>query len=110
GSRLKVALMARCWGDAVSPGVGVATVGLLRRLGVTVESPASQPCCGQPQFNSGYHAAARTLARHTLQAFAGCETIVTPSGSCAAMVKLEYPELLHDEPVWHERALDLAPR
>jgi L-lactate dehydrogenase complex protein LldE len=107
---LKVSLMITCLGDALFPEVGVATVRLLRRLGVTVDFPAAQTCCGQPHFNSGYHDHARDLARHAFNAFANGQTVVTPSGSCAAMVKLEYPELFHDDPAWHDRAVDLARR
>ena len=100
--------MVTCLGDALFPDVGVATVTLLRRLGVGVDFPAAQTCCGQPHFNSGYHDEARALARHTITAFAESPLVVTPSGSCAAMVKLEYPELFHDDPAWHARALELA--
>src|SRR6266498_3226763 len=57
--------MITCLGDAFFPDVGVATVRLLRRLGVTVSFPAAQTCCGQPHFNSGYHDEARALARPT---------------------------------------------
>jgi L-lactate dehydrogenase complex protein LldE len=107
---LHVSLMVTCLGDALFPEVGIATVRLLRRLGVEVDFPASQTCCGQPHFNSGYRADARDLAKHTIQAFASGRTVVTPSGSCAAMVKLEYPELFHDDLVWHGRAEELAHR
>jgi L-lactate dehydrogenase complex protein LldE len=107
---MNVSLMITCLGDALFPDVGVATVRLLRRLGVAVDFPPAQTCCGQPHFNSGYHADARELARHTLRAFDNGRLVVTPSGSCAAMVKLEYPELLHDEPRWRRRAEDLAQR
>jgi L-lactate dehydrogenase complex protein LldE len=102
--------MITCLGDALFPDVGVATVRLLRRLGVEVGFPPSQTCCGQPHFNSGYHDDARALARHTIQAFANGQMVVTPSGSCAAMVKLEYPELFHQDLVWHGRAEELAQR
>ncbi len=108
---MKVSLMITCLGDALFPDVGVATVKLLRRLGVEVDFPASQTCCGQPHFNSGFHRDARDLARHAIKAFSrGHHLVVTPSGSCAAMVKLEYPELFHDDLVWHGRAEDLARR
>jgi L-lactate dehydrogenase complex protein LldE len=107
---LDVALMVTCLGDALFPDVGVATVRLLRRLGVRVRFPVAQTCCGQPHFNSGFHDDARTLARHTIEAFAGGLPVVTPSGSCAAMVKLEYPELFHADPAWHARAVELAGR
>ena len=75
----KVSLLVTCLGDALFPDVGVATVRLLRRLGVEVDFPPGQTCCGQPHFNSGYHQGARALARHTIQAFANGQTVVTPS-------------------------------
>jgi L-lactate dehydrogenase complex protein LldE len=102
--------MITCLGDAFFPDVGVATVRLLKRLGIGVTFPEAQTCCGQPHFNSGYHDEARALARHTIATFADAPLVVTPSGSCAAMVKLEYPELFHADPTWHARALDLASR
>ncbi len=107
---MNVSLMITCLGDALFPDVGVATVKLLRRLGVRVDFPASQTCCGQPHFNSGFHDHARTVARHTITTFAGSPLVVTPSGSCAAMVKHEYPELFHDDAAWHDRAVELAAR
>jgi L-lactate dehydrogenase complex protein LldE len=106
----KVSLMVTCLGDGLFPEVGVATVRLLRRLGVMVDFPGSQTCCGQPHFNSGFRNDAKDLAQHTIRAFDNTETVVCPSGSCAAMVKLEYPELFHQDPVWHERAVNLAKR
>lgn len=102
--------MVTCLGDVFFPEVGIATVRLLRRLGVRVDFPKAQTCCGQPHFNSGFHADARELARHTISVFARSPLVVTPSGSCAAMVKLEYPELFHDDLIWHGRAEDLARR
>jgi L-lactate dehydrogenase complex protein LldE len=105
-----VSLLVTCLGDAFFPAVGVATVRLLRRLGVRVDFPQAQTCCGQPHFNSGYHGEARDLARHTLRAFDNGRLVVAPSGSCAAMVKLEYPHLFHDDPTWGARARDLAGR
>jgi L-lactate dehydrogenase complex protein LldE len=107
---VKVSLMVTCLGDVFFPEVGIATVNLLRRLGIDVGFPAAQTCCGQPHFNSGFHHEARRLAMHTIQVFSGDRLVVTPSGSCAAMVKLEYPHLLHDDLVWHGRAEDLARR
>jgi L-lactate dehydrogenase complex protein LldE len=107
---LKVSLMVTCLGDAFFPDVGAATVRLLRRLGVTVDFPQAQTCCGQPLFNSGYKTEARDVARHTIRAFENGQPVVTPSGSCAAMVKLEYPELFLEDLVWHGRAEDLARR
>ncbi|HEV3204060.1 MAG TPA: (Fe-S)-binding protein [Gemmataceae bacterium] len=102
--------MITCLADTFFPEVGVATVRLLRRLGVEVDFPQQQTCCGQPHYNSGYHPDARAIAKHTILAFANGQPLITPSGSCAAMVKREYPELFRDDLVWHDRAEDLAHR
>jgi L-lactate dehydrogenase complex protein LldE len=90
------AFMVTCLGDVFYPEVGERIVRLLRRLGVRVEFPAGQTCCGLPLFNSGYHAAAAALARRTLGLFRDAELVVVPSGSCAWMVKHEYPGLMAD--------------
>jgi L-lactate dehydrogenase complex protein LldE len=107
---MRVSLLITCLGDLFFPQAGVSTVRLLRRLGVAVDFPAGQTCCGQPHFNSGYHDEARKIARHTISVFHQDQLVVTPSGSCAAMVKLEYPELFHDDKIWHSRANSLAAR
>lgn len=93
-----VALMITCLADMFYPEIGERIVRLLRRLGVTVTLPAGQTCCGLPLFNSGYHAEAAAVARRTVKLFADAEAVVVPSGSCAWMVKHEYPGLLKDDP------------
>jgi L-lactate dehydrogenase complex protein LldE len=107
---LKLSLMITCLGDVIRPDAGKAVVRILRRLGHAVDFPAAQTCCGQPMFNSGYAELAREQAKHTIRVFEGAETVVVPSGSCAAMVKVEYPHLLHDDQAWHARAVALAER
>ena len=88
--------MITCLADLFYPEVGEKIVRLLRRLGVTVTFPAGQTCCGLPLFNSGYHAGAATVARRTIALFRDAEQVVVPSGSCAWMVKHEYPGLMTD--------------
>jgi len=73
-------------------------VRLLRRFGAEPVFPKGQTCCGQPAFNVGYEAQARAAAEHFLWEFDGDDPIVTPSGSCAAMVKHHYPWLFRDDP------------
>lgn len=90
---MRVALFATCVNDALFPGTAVAVVRLLERLGVTVDFPSAQSCCGQPQYNTGYRRACEPLARRTARAFAGYDHVVTPSGSCVAMVREHYPRL-----------------
>jgi L-lactate dehydrogenase complex protein LldE len=91
----RVALFVTCLVDLLYPEVGEATVALLEDQGVRVDFPQGQTCCGQPPFNSGFHEAARRMARTLLDAFSDAEAVVTPSGSCAAMVRVHYPRLFH---------------
>jgi L-lactate dehydrogenase complex protein LldE len=102
--------MITCLGDCVRPQAGMAVVRILRRLGHELDFPHAQTCCGQPMFNSGYRELAREQAKHTIRAFEGEAPVIVPSGSCAAMVKVEYPHLLEDDPAWHGRARALAER
>jgi len=88
--------MVTCLADVFYPEVGEKIVHLLRGLGVTVDFPAGQTCCGLPLFNSGYHADAAAVARRTIAIFRDAEQVVVPSGSCAWMVKHEYPGLMTD--------------
>jgi len=107
---LKLSLMITCLGDVIRPDAGKAVVRILRRLGHTIDFPQAQTCCGQPMFNSGYVDLARQQAKYTIGVFAGDSPVIVPSGSCAAMVKVEYPHLLEGDAEWHARALDLASR
>jgi L-lactate dehydrogenase complex protein LldE len=84
---VRVALFITCFNDTLFPEVGRATVRVLERLGVQVEFPAGQTCCGQMHFNSGYHDACVPLVRRFAEVFAGYEAVVTPSASCAGMVR-----------------------
>ncbi len=107
---MKLSLMITCLGDCVRPAAGQAVVKVLRRLGHELDFPESQTCCGQPMFNSGYADMAREQAKHTIRVFEGENPVIVPSGSCAAMVKTEYPHLLEHDKTWHERANQLASR
>jgi L-lactate dehydrogenase complex protein LldE len=92
---MRVALFIPCFVDQFFPNVGIAMVKVLRRLNVDVDFPEKQTCCGQPAFNTGYWDEARQLAKRYCEVFADAEAIVSPSGSCVAMVRNFYPELLN---------------
>jgi L-lactate dehydrogenase complex protein LldE len=103
-SSLRVGLFVTCLVDLTRPSIGFAAVKLLEDAGCKVIVPA-QTCCGQPAFNSGDRATARAIALRTIEAFADCDYVVAPSGSCAGMLAKHYPELFADEP---EMALKAA--
>ena len=87
GVTRRVQLMATCLCDAFYDDTARATVEVLEFLGVTLEFPAGQTCCGQPAFNGGDWVASRKVVRHTLKTFAGDCPVLLPSGSCAAMLR-----------------------
>ena len=87
---MRVALMVTCLNDALFPGTGAAVVRLLRRLGVEVDFPEAQTCCGQPMVNTGYLDEAVPVVRTFVDAFAGYDAIVTPSGSCAGSARHQH--------------------
>src|SRR5438874_1091107 len=106
----RVALLVTCLVDLFRPSVGFAAVKLLEQAGCTVDVPRAQTCCGQPAYNSGDRADAKAIARQIIAAFAGYDYVVVPSGSCAGMVKVHYPELFADEPATLAQAQELASR
>lgn len=93
----KVSLFVTCIVDMVYPNTGMSVVDILEHIGIQVDFPMEQTCCGQPAFNAGHRADAKTVAKQFLKAFKDSEVIVAPSGSCAAMVLHEYPTLFTPE-------------
>lgn len=106
----RVALLVTCLVDLFRPSIGFAAVKLLEAAGCTVEVPRAQVCCGQPAYNSGDKPDAKAIARQIIAAFAGYDYVVAPSGSCAGMVRVHYPELFADEPATLPAAAALAAR
>jgi L-lactate dehydrogenase complex protein LldE len=106
-----VQLFVTCLVDRFFPDTGMAVVKVLERLGLEVQCPAGQTCCGQPAFNAGYLDEARALARHTIDLLsATTDPIVVPSGSCGDMVMHQYEGLLRDEPAYLAKVQALSQR
>ncbi len=95
---MRISLFIPCFVDQLAPQVGLASVKVLKKLGHEIEFRSEQTCCGQPSFNSGQWDVAREGAIRTLKVFRDSEVVVGPSGSCVAMIKKFYPELLKDTP------------
>ncbi len=106
-----VQLFITCLADSFFPQTGEAIVDILHRLGIDVDFPSEQTCCGQPQFNAGLRRDARAIAEHTIRVFENTTgDIVTPSGSCAHHFRHNYLELFEGDSVWYPRAKALAER
>lgn len=105
---MKVALFATCVVDQLYPAVAHSVARVLREHDCEVTFPAGQVCCGQPAMNSGYVPEARQVAASLLDAFADADYVVSPSGSCAAMVHHHYASLFADDPARLRQAEQLA--
>src|SRR5579885_2439893 len=108
--RVRVALFVTCLVDLFRPTVGFAAIKLLEQAGCDVEVPQAQTCCGQPAYNTGARGSAKAIARQVIDAFADFDFVVAPSGSCAGMIRVHYPELFADDPSLRARAEELAAR
>ncbi|MFE0377440.1 (Fe-S)-binding protein [Streptomyces inhibens] len=84
---MRIALFITCFNDTMYPNTGKAVTKLLERLGHTVHFPQAQTCCGQMHFNTGYRREAMPLVRRFADVFARYDAVVTPSGSCAGMIR-----------------------
>jgi L-lactate dehydrogenase complex protein LldE len=87
---VRVALLTTCLVDGLYPAVGEAVERLLRRLGVEVEVPAGQTCCGQMHINSGHGDVAGPLVRRYAEVFGRFDAVVSPSGSCVGCVRHQH--------------------
>src|SRR6267143_1273551 len=105
GKGVKVELFVTCIVDQMWASIGTSTVEVLRRAGCEIEFDERQTCCGEPAFNTGYRAEARRVAERFIQLCeeSDAEFIVSPSGSCTAMVH-HYVALFPDDEAWRRRA------
>ena len=87
---MRVALFITCLVDGMVPDVGRACVALLERLGVDLDVPAAQTCCGQMHINTGYQKDALPLVRRYVRTFQPYDVVVAPSGSCVGSVRHQH--------------------
>ncbi len=105
---MKIGLFIPCYVDAVYPEVGLATWKLLKHLGLDVSYPEKQTCCGQPMANAGFEKQAIPLAEKFEEKFKGFDYVVSPSVSCTAFIRLNYPRLLHHECETAKHCMDVV--
>lgn len=100
---MKIGLFIPCYIDAVYPEVGIATLELLEKLGVEVEFPLDQTCCGQPMTNEGDFESAKAAEQLFVKNFKDFDYIVGPAGSCVKQIRVHYDNLEQTDDVKHVR-------
>jgi L-lactate dehydrogenase complex protein LldE len=101
-------LFVTCLVDLFYPEIGDAIVQVLQARGVSLDCPDGQTCCGLPLLNNGYRAEAARVAHRMLPLFERSERIVVPSGSCAWMLRKEFPRLFPNDAVTRAKAEAMA--
>lgn len=102
-----VSLFIPCLVDQVYPEIGIDMAKVLNHLGYQIEYNSQQTCCGQPAFNAGHRDEARKVAAKFVEVFTSADVIVSPSGSCTAMVKNYYSILFANDSL-EDKALRLG--
>lgn len=105
---MTIGLFVPCYVDALYPEVGVATYKLLTKLGLNVEYPEKQTCCGQPMGNAGFQQKAEKLVEDYDKLFSKYDYVVAPSASCAAYVRFFHPDIVHHECDAAKRTMDVV--
>ncbi len=107
----KAVLFNGCIMGTVFADVNRAAGRVMAHNGVTVEVPVGQQCCGALQVHSGMMDEARVLARKNIESFerSGSDSIIVTAAGCGAALK-EYGHLLHDDPEFHDRAVNFSER
>jgi L-lactate dehydrogenase complex protein LldE len=100
---LKIGLFMPCYIGLIYPKVGIATLELLERLGLNVEYPLNQTCCGQPMSNSGDQANAAAAERLFVDIFKEYDYTIGPAGSCVKQVRCHYDTMDQTGDVTHVR-------
>ncbi|MFF7777804.1 (Fe-S)-binding protein [Streptomyces tanashiensis] len=108
---MRVALFLTCFNDTMFPDTGRAVVTVLERLGHTVDFPQEQTCCGQMHFNTGYRPEAAPLVDRFARTFDGYDAVVTPSASCAGLIRDQHPVLArdHGSPALRRKVAEVVP-
>ena len=103
-----VGLFVTCLVDLMRPSIGFAAIKLLEEAGCIVSVPRLQTCCGQPAYNSGDKVYTAAIAKQVVDAFSEFDYVVTPSGSCAGMIKLHYQAVFGNDETLALKANKLA--
>ena len=105
---MRIGLFVPCYVDALFPEVGVATYKLLKSLGLDVDYPEKQTCCGQPMGNAGFQNKAEKLVEDYDQLFKDFDYVVAPSASCASYVRFFHPGIVNHECKAAAKTMDLV--
>lgn len=107
-SGIKVQLFLGCVADVTQPQVTASAIAVLNAIGIEVQVPPDQSCCGALDQHAGRPEQAKALARANLTAFTGDAPILGSASGCTASLE-EYDQMLGPEgAAFALRAQDIA--
>jgi glycolate oxidase iron-sulfur subunit len=106
-AKRKVSILTGCIMDVFFSDINRSTINVLTRNGNDVVIPEMQTCCGALHVHAGDREMGRKLAKQNIEAFSDSERVIVNAAGCGCMMK-EYPELFHEDPEWHEKAIEFS--
>ncbi len=97
-SRAHVLYFHGCATNYIFGDIGRAVVTVLRSMGVEVEIPRDQGCCGLPIFLSGDREASLRSIQDTVRLFAreNVDAVIVDCATCGSALRKEYTQILHE--------------
>jgi glycolate oxidase iron-sulfur subunit len=107
--RYRVGMILGCVQRLFFPDVNRATVNVLTANGCEVVIPKNQGCCAALPHHQGQEEQGKTLARQTIDAFAGIDVdaVIINAAGCGHTLK-EYGHILSDDPNYRDKAVKFA--
>ena len=111
--KARVALLAGCANEALSPSITQATIRVLNRHGVEVVVAPDAGCCGSLEHHIGREAGAFAKARANIDAWTreiegeGLDAILITISGCGTTVK-DYGFMLRTDPVYAAQAAKVS--
>jgi glycolate oxidase iron-sulfur subunit len=102
----RVALLAGCVNDVLSPELNAAAIRVLTRQGIEVVLAPGTGCCGSLVHHMGREEQALAQARANIEAWSGIgglDAILVTASGCGTTVK-DYGFMLRNDPAYAERA------
>ena len=98
--KARVALLAGCAQQVLSPSINEATIRLLTRLGVEVVVAREAGCCGSLNHHMGQHNAAMARARANIEAWnkEDVDAIIVNASGCGTTIK-DYGFMFREDPL-----------
>lgn len=87
-----IAFFTGCLVDYRMPEVGEALLKIFENIGLDIDVPKGQVCCGSPLIRTGQTDIVKELVEKNREIFEGYDTVITLCAGCGSTLKNDYPK------------------